>query len=144
MPRRPRNFAVAPSQAWTVDPSHPVEAFLLDTPEVKGYHRLRRWLGVVGSVVDVATLLVLLLTGWTLSLRDFAERWTTHYSLALLIYLAVLGLISFAVSLPLDFLKGFWLEHRFKPNMSQATRERKLAGWARAVKGLLASDEGEG
>jgi len=36
------------------------------------------------------------------------------------------------------------LEHRFKPNMSQATRERKLKGWARAVRGLLASDEGEG
>jgi glycerol kinase len=28
--------------------------------------------------------------------------------------------------------------------MSAATRERKLKGWARAVKGLLASDEGEG
>ena len=27
--------------------------------------------------------------------------------------------------------------------MSEATRERKLQGWARAVKGLLASDEGE-
>jgi len=27
--------------------------------------------------------------------------------------------------------------------MSKATRERKLAGWARAVKGVLASDEGE-
>jgi glycerol kinase len=28
--------------------------------------------------------------------------------------------------------------------MSAATRERKLAGWKRAVKGLLASDEVEG
>jgi glycerol kinase len=28
--------------------------------------------------------------------------------------------------------------------MSQATRERKLKGWARAVRGVLASDEGEG
>jgi glycerol kinase len=28
------------------------------------------------------------------------------------------------------------------PNMGKATRERKLAGWARAVKGVLASDEG--
>jgi glycerol kinase len=26
--------------------------------------------------------------------------------------------------------------------MSKATRERKLRGWARAVKGVLASDEG--
>ena len=45
---------------------------------------------------------------------------------------------------PSKFADNWRLEHRFKPNMSQATRERKLKGWARAVKGLLASDEGEG
>lgn len=45
---------------------------------------------------------------------------------------------------PTKFADNWRLEHRFKPNMSQATRERKLAGWARAVKGVLASDEGEG
>ena len=28
--------------------------------------------------------------------------------------------------------------------MSAATRDRKLKGWARAVKGVLASDEGRG
>src|SRR6266403_467711 len=45
---------------------------------------------------------------------------------------------------PEKFADHWRLEHRFKPNMSAATRERKLKGWARAVKGLLASDEGEG
>ncbi len=45
---------------------------------------------------------------------------------------------------PTKFADNWRLERRFKPNMSQATRERKLAGWARAVKGVLASDEGEG
>jgi glycerol kinase len=44
---------------------------------------------------------------------------------------------------PAKFADNWRLEHRFKPNMSQATRERKLKGWAHAVKGLLASDEGE-
>src|ERR1700712_3887998 len=44
---------------------------------------------------------------------------------------------------PAKFADNWRLEHRFKPAMSQATRERKLAGWARAVKGVLASDEGE-
>src|SRR5438477_523091 len=44
---------------------------------------------------------------------------------------------------PAKFADNWRLEHRFKPNMSAATRERKLAGWARAVKGVLASDEGE-
>ncbi len=45
---------------------------------------------------------------------------------------------------PAKFADNWRLEHRFKPAMSKATRERKLAGWARAVKGVLASDEGEG
>jgi glycerol kinase len=45
---------------------------------------------------------------------------------------------------PQRFADNWRLEHRFKPNMSAATRERKLKGWARAVKGVLASDEGEG
>jgi glycerol kinase len=42
---------------------------------------------------------------------------------------------------PSRFADSWRLEHRFKPNMSAATRARKLAGWARAVKGVLASDE---
>ena len=44
---------------------------------------------------------------------------------------------------PAKFADNWRLEHRFKPAMSEATRERKLAGWARAVKGVLASDEGD-
>jgi glycerol kinase len=43
---------------------------------------------------------------------------------------------------PEKFADNWRLEHRFKPAMSSATRERKLKGWSRAVKGVLASDEG--
>ena len=57
-------------------------------------------------------------------------------------YLA--GLSAGVYPEPSKFADNWRLERRFKPNMSQATRERKLAGWVRAVKGLLASDEGEG
>ena len=57
-------------------------------------------------------------------------------------YLA--GLAAGVYPEPEKFADNWRLEHRFKPNMSAATRERKLKGWARAVKGLLASDEGEG
>ncbi|QOZ50756.1 glycerol kinase GlpK [Bradyrhizobium sp. CCBAU 53338] len=56
-------------------------------------------------------------------------------------YLA--GLAAGVYPEPTQFADNWRLEHRFRPNMSQATRERKLAGWARAVKGVLASDEGE-
>ena len=57
-------------------------------------------------------------------------------------YLA--GLSAGVYPEPAKFADNWRLERRFKPAMSAATRERKLAGWKRAVKGLLASDEGEG
>ena len=57
-------------------------------------------------------------------------------------YLA--GLNAGVYPAPEKFADNWRLEHRFKPAMSKATRERKLVGWARAVKGVLASDEGEG
>jgi glycerol kinase len=41
---------------------------------------------------------------------------------------------------PMRFADSWRLERRFKPAMSEATRARKLTGWALAVKGLLASD----
>ena len=44
---------------------------------------------------------------------------------------------------PARFADNWRLEHRFKPNMSAATRSRKLKGWSRAVAGLLASDPGD-
>jgi len=57
-------------------------------------------------------------------------------------YLA--GLAAGVYPEPQKFADNWRLERRFKPAMSAATRERKLKGWARAVKGVLASDEGEG
>ena len=57
-------------------------------------------------------------------------------------YLA--GLSAGVFPEPEKFADHWRLERRFKPNIDGATRERKLKGWARAVKGVLASDEGEG
>jgi len=54
-------------------------------------------------------------------------------------YLA--GLSAGVYPEPEKFADHWRLERRFKPNMSAATRERKLKGWQRAVKGVLASDE---
>ncbi|MGA8901546.1 glycerol kinase GlpK [Bradyrhizobium sp.] len=53
-------------------------------------------------------------------------------------YLA--GLSAGVYPEPKKFADKWRLEHRFKPNMSAATRERTLKGWASAVKGVLASD----
>jgi glycerol kinase len=55
-------------------------------------------------------------------------------------YLA--GLSAGVYPEPARFADTWRLEHRFKPNMSAATRARKLKGWAAAMRGVLASDEG--
>jgi len=43
---------------------------------------------------------------------------------------------------PSKFADHWRLERRFKPNMDAATRAKKLKGWANAIKGVLAGDEG--
>ncbi len=57
-------------------------------------------------------------------------------------YLA--GLMAGVFPEPAKFADNWRLERRFKPAMSEETRTRKLRGWAQAVKGVLASDPGQG
>jgi hypothetical protein len=102
-----------------------------DSLRVKRYHRSRRALGVAGFLLDFAILLILLFTRWTIGLRTWSERWNNPPAFALLIYLSIFGLITRLVRYPLDFMKGFWLEHRFGlSNLS-------LSGWVKdQMKGL--------
>ena len=98
---------------------------------VKRYHRTGRILSVAGYLVDLALLLILLFTGWTVALRTLALHYSPRPWLALLIYLGLFGIITQVASLPFDFLRGFWLEHRY--GLSNLT----LAGWVKdQLKGL--------
>jgi Zn-dependent protease with chaperone function len=97
----------------------------------KGYHRARRILGVAGFALDLALLLALLFAGWTTGLRTLADQVTTHPALALLIYFILFGLILELPGLPLSYLKGYRLEHRY--GLSNQT----LWGWVQdQLKGL--------
>ena len=84
-----------------------------DAPQVKRYHKTCRILGVAAFLLDIAVLLVLLFVGGSVRLRALATSWSGHPALALLIYLLFFGVITKAVGLPLDFARGFWLEHRY-------------------------------
>jgi STE24 endopeptidase len=96
------------------------------------YHRSQRILAVAGYLTDVAALAVLLFTGWSAGLRSFAAQIWISPAAALLIYAAILGAILKLVSLPLDYLDGFWLEHCYE--LSKLT----LGAWIKdELKGLL-------
>jgi len=100
--------------------------------DARRYHRTQRFLAVAGYLIDLALLGILLFTGWSAALRSSAERVAQPWALSLLIYAAVLALVLKIVSLPLDYLEGFWLEHRH--GLSKLT----FRGWLwDEVKGLL-------
>jgi len=111
------------------DDPNPVES---DSPEARRYNRVRRWLGIADFAVGFVFLILLLVTGWSDSLRDVAYRLGfQNYSLSLFVYLLLLLVIAKALSVGLDYY-GFLLEHRFKLST------QRFRSWAwDEVKGFL-------
>jgi len=84
-----------------------------DTPEVRRYNRLQRWLSMADMVVGFALLVVLLVTGWTGKLRDWSYLGARqNYFLAVFLYVLMFSIIAKALGAPFDFT-GFRLEHRY-------------------------------
>jgi STE24 endopeptidase len=85
-----------------------------DSPEAHRYNKIHRWLGIADFAVGSAFLILLLVTGWTDWLRDFAlRRAFQNYTLAVFLYLFFLLLISKALGFGLDYY-GFQLERKFQ------------------------------
>jgi STE24 endopeptidase len=85
-----------------------------DSPDARRYNRIRRWLGVADFLLGLGLMVVLLVTGWTGTLRDVAYKATfQHYSLAVFLYVLILMLIGKILGLGLDYY-SFRLEHRYQ------------------------------
>ena len=85
-----------------------------DSSEAQRYNRIRRWLSVADFVVGLGFLIVLLVTGWSGSLRDFALRLgAQNYTLSVFLYLVLLLVIGKTLGFGLDYF-GFRLERKFK------------------------------
>ena len=94
-----------------------------DTPEARRYNRIHRWLSIADFVVGSAFLIVLLVTGWTGSLRDLALRHSFQsYAFAVFIYLFLLLFIGKLLGFGLDYY-GFRLEKQFQLS------NQKLRAW---------------
>ena len=104
----------------------------VDSPEAQRYNLIRRWLGIADFALGFVFLIVLLVTGWTGSLRNLAYRvGFQNYSLSVFVYLLLLLVISKALGIGLDYY-GFRLERRFKLST------QRLRSWVvDEVKGFL-------
>lgn len=105
-----------------------------DTPEARRYNHVRRWLGIADFVVGFVFLVVLLVTSWSDSLRDFAYHLgLQNYSFSLFIYVVLLLGISKLLTMGLEYY-GFRLERRFKLS------NQRFTAWAwDEIKGFLVS-----
>ena len=105
-----------------------------DSPEVRKYNHIRRWLGVCEFLLALAVLVVLLMTGWTGWLRDLALQGAFQsYTLAVFLYVLMLILVSKILGLGMDYY-SFRLEHRYQLS------NQKLRAWIwDEAKGFLLS-----
>lgn len=98
----------------------------------KQYSRTKLMLGIASSVVSFGVVFALVLTGFTQDLSAWAYRHTANDYLALLLFLAAVGLIESVATLPLGFYSSYVIEHRY--HLSNQTVRRWA--WER-LKALL-------
>jgi len=85
-----------------------------DSPEARGYNRIRRWLGIGELALGLAFLIALVATRGTDRLRDLAySGGHQSYTLAVFLYVGMLVVLSKLIALALDYY-GFRLEHRYQ------------------------------
>ena len=95
----------------------------VDTPEARRYNRIRRWLSMADLVLGFAFLVVLLVTGWSGALRDYAVQLAPEqYSIQVYFYVLMLLVISKILAVGVDYY-GFRLEHRYHLS------NQKLRSW---------------
>mgnify|MGYP001045531113 CR=1 FL=1 len=82
--------------------------------QAKEYARIRRRLTFLDLALGAALLVLWLITGWSIQLRDWILSWTTQPWLAILVYGAVFGGVFTLVDLPLSYYSGYILPHRFQ------------------------------
>src|ERR1051326_1163265 len=88
--------------------------------ESRKYETAKYVVNLAGFVLNAGLLIYLLKSGWSVRLRDVAERTAVHApawsvpAVVVLIYFAVIGVLFTAIQIPLDFFSGYYLEHHFR------------------------------
>lgn len=105
-----------------------------DSPEARRYNRINRYLSVADAMLGLELMLVLLLSGATNTLRDFAfQIGSESYPLALFFFVLMLSILGKLLSLALDYY-SYRLEREYQLS------NQKLGAWLwDEVKGFLVS-----
>ena len=100
--------------------------------KAKTYNCIKLTTGIASAVLSFVVLLALVAEGITGALSAWSHSLTGNSYIALLVFVFVLGGIQTAVTLPLSYFSGFYIEHRY--HLSNQTIGRW--GWEK-LKGVL-------
>jgi STE24 endopeptidase len=81
--------------------------------QAKEYAKIRRRFMLLDLVLGTVLLLIWLLLGWSVLLRDLIFSWTQNQWLAVITFGAVFGAVFSILDLPLTFYSGYILPHRY-------------------------------
>ncbi len=91
--------------------------------KAKKYERIKLIIGIGESLISFFIMCVVAFGGYAEQLRDWVGLYSTNPYLRFLLFSAVLGLLFLFIDLPLSFINGYWIEHRFQ--LSNQT----IRGW---------------
>ncbi len=109
----------------TVEPAAPTASAdssraLPDSPEPEGkptkaraYQKIKLRLSLLVMALELLGLLVLLVAGLSLLLRQSVVQWTDVAVLQVLYFFALLGLAAEVLTLPIDYYRDYVVEHQF-------------------------------
>lgn len=98
----------------------------------KKYAKTKRILSVTSTCIFFAIVLILLFTGLSKNISSLAYSYSSNDYIALLIFVAILGIAESIITFPLGFYSDYILEHKYE--MSNQT----IVGYFKEkMKGLL-------
>ncbi|NLH73455.1 MAG: M48 family metallopeptidase [Verrucomicrobia bacterium] len=133
-------FAAANEQARAIPavPSSQLQTEPVPVPEPTAtavkYHKGNMALWGAGVILGIAVPTIILFSGFSARLRDFAQHLGHAWFWTISIYVCLFIVLLWAISLPLDFYQGFVREH------SYGLSNQSFAKWAGdSIKSLLVS-----
>ena len=81
--------------------------------KAKRYEAIKLIVGITESVLSFVVLLLFLLGGYSVQLRDYVQGITANPYWQFLLYSAILGAGLSVITVPFSFFSGFYLEHRY-------------------------------
>ena len=81
--------------------------------KAKQYEKIKLTAGITESIVSAVLLFLFVALGFSKRLESYAFSFTFNPYIALMIFVFIIGTVSYVISFPVDYFFSFRIEHRF-------------------------------